>query len=169
MSDIEISDDTRIERYIWKQIGKKTAREMAADLGVSPDDILRVKMTMVDSVDELTIQVQRAKLLQTLQTLSDDAQERAENTDDRNYAGMINASTSAIKALLVELNRVSKADDARVTELNALRVRELLALMTDVVDGGVREAAETYELDEEELFDIFNRHLMEAARKRDSE
>lgn len=163
--EIEVSDDTRIERHIWRNIGKKNARQMAQELGVSPDDILRVKMTLVDSVDELTIQVQRAKLLSTLQELADDAQERARDTDDRNYAGMVNSATASIKALLTELNRSSKADDGRVKELNRKRVAAIVQLMQATVEKGVATLSGRYQLDEFEVFQIFNSALRDAAQE----
>lgn len=163
--EIEAADDTRIERHIWRNIGKKNARQMAQELGVSPDDILRVKMTLVDSVDELTLQVQRAKLLSTLQELADDAQARAANTDDRNYAGMVNSATASIKTLLTELNRASKADDGRVAELNRKRVAAIVQLMQATVEKGVATLSGRYELDEFEVFQIFNSALREAAQE----
>lgn len=163
--EIEVADDTRIERHIWRNIGKKNARQMAQELGVSPDDILRVKMTLVDSVDELTLQVQRAKLLSTLQELADDAQERAANTDDRNYAGMVNSATASIKTLLTELNRASKADDGRVAELNRKRVAAIVQLMQATVEKGVATLSGQYQLDEFEVFQIFNSALRDAAQE----
>lgn len=163
--EIEVADDTRIERHIWRNIGKKNARQMAQELGVSPDDILRVKMTLVDSVDELTLQVQRAKLLSTLQELADDAQERAANTDDRNYAGMVNSATASIKTLLTELNRASKADDGRVAELNRKRVAAIVQLMQATVEKGVATLSGQYQLDEFEVFQIFNSSLRDAAQE----
>lgn len=163
--EIEVADDTRIERHIWRNIGKKNARQMAQELGVSPDDILRVKMTLVDSIDELTLQVQRAKLLSTLQELADDAQERAANTDDRNYAGMVNSATASIKTLLTELNRASKADDGRVAELNRKRVAAIVQLMQATVEKGVATLSGQYQLDEFEVFQIFNSALRDAAQE----
>lgn len=167
-TDIEIAD-ARITRYVWRHIGKKTAREMAEELNVAPEDILRIKRDLVESVDDITLQVQKMKLLSALQELADDAQERSRNvTDERNYSGMINASVGAIKALLTELNRTSRADSEAVSILNQMRVRELFSLMQEVVDSGVREIAKDNNLNVQELFEVFNRKLSEASARRDS-
>lgn len=167
MTELDTTD-ARIESYIYKHIGKKSAREMATDLGVQPEQILAIKREMVDSVDELTIAIQKAKLLRSLQELAEDAQEKSKDVDDmRNYSGMINASVGAIKTLLTELNRTSRADSEAVATLNQMRVRELFGLMQEVVEQGVDEIARENGLDRRELFEVFNRHLASAAARRD--
>lgn len=167
MTELDTTD-ARIESYIYKHIGKKSAREMATDLGVQPEQILAIKREMVDSVDELTISIQKAKLLRSLQELAEDAQEKSKNVADmRNYSGMINASVGAIKELFRQLNALSKQDNAKIDSLNELRVRELTSLLYEVVDTGVPVAAQRYGIDEDELFEIFNDRLREAAQKRD--
>lgn len=167
--EIELVDDSRIERYIWKEIGKQSAREMATSLGVSPEKILSIKRDMVESVDAITVDVQRAKLMRTLQELADDAQERAKTvSDERNYAGIVNAAAGAIDKLLKEFRR-DKSDSAEaVNSLNALRVRELTSLMFEVVDATVPLIAQKYDIDENELFDLFNDSLTRAAARRDA-
>lgn len=167
MTELDTTD-ARIESYIYKHIGKKSAREMATDLGVQPEQILAIKREMVDAVDELTISIQRTKLLRSLQELAEDAQEKSKDVDDmRNYSGMINASVGAIKELFRQLNALSKQDNAKIDSLNELRVRELTSLLYEVVDTGVPVAAQRYGIDEDELFEIFNDRLREAAQKRD--
>lgn len=167
MTELEPNDDQRIQRHVLKHIGKKNAREMAAELGVSPEEILRAKREIVESVDEISIQVQKMRLLTTLQELADDAQERSRSISSEFFAGTVNASVGAIKTLLVELNRTSKSDQEAISALNMLRVRELTSLLVDVVESAVPIVAERYDLDEDELFDIFNERLEDAARKRD--
>lgn len=167
MTELDTTD-ARIESYIYKHIGKKSAREMATDLGVQPEQILAIKREMVDSVDELTIAIQKAKLLRSLQELAEDAQERSRDvSDERNYSGMINAAAGAIDKLLKELNRMAKQDNSQVDSLNALRVRELVSLIQEVVDTSVQEVSDAYDISKEELFDIFNRNLSAASQKRD--
>jgi hypothetical protein len=167
--EVVIADNTdRIEKYIWKQIGKQSLREMATSLGVTPEEVMRVKRDMVDSVDDLTVQVQRLKLIKQLQDVADDVKSKlSEVGDERNYAGIANAFTSASKALLVELNRTAKQNDEAVNALNNLRVRELVSLMYEVIDGGVPIVAERYQIDTDEVFTIFNDVLARAAARRD--
>lgn len=159
-----VPSDSRVEQYIWKYVGRKSARQIAEELGVTPDTVLRVKREIVESVDELTVQVQRAKLIATLQELADEAQQRAHDIgDERNYAGVINASVGAIKAVLVELNRVSARESEAVAELNRLRVRELLRLIDATVDLTFREVSDRFGVDYEELHSIFGGYLRPAA------
>lgn len=168
MTSNDIAVDDRIEAYVWRNIGKESAREMAKNLGVTPDQVLQVKRDMVDSIDEITIQVQKAKLLRSLQELADDAREKSKNvSDERNYSGMVNAAAGAIDKLLKELNRQSKDDQSKVDALSELRKREIVRLYTLTVDSGVRELSARFDLDETQIFDVFNKKLIESAESLD--
>lgn len=156
--------EQRIQKFVLRHIGKKNAREMAAELGVSPEEILRAKRALLEEIDPLTIQVQKMKLLTKLQELADEAHDRSKSvSDDRNFAGIVNASAGAIDKLLKELNRSAAQDSAAVDALNALRVRELLRLIDVTVDRTLRDIAEEHNLDYEDLQETFNRHLRPAA------
>lgn len=169
MSDeIEPVSDERIEKYVWSRIGKESARDMAKALGVSPEEILRVKRSIVEEVDAISIEVQKARLLRTLQELADDAMERSKDISSEFFAGTINASVGAIKTLLVELNRTSKQDSAAVESLNLLRTRELTSLMLEVVDATVPLIAERYEIPEQDIFLMFNDAFTRAVARRDA-
>lgn len=168
MADELDTTGSRIESYIYRHIGSKSAREMATDLGVTPEQVIQVKREMVDSIDEITIQIQKAKLLRSLQELADDARERSKSvSDERNYSGMVNAATGAIDKLLKELNRTAKQDSEALAELNRYRVKELFSLVQETVEVSVVEVAEKYDLDEDLVFAIFNRNLSLAANKRE--
>lgn len=165
MTELDTTD-ARIESYIYKHIGKKSAREMATDLGVNPEEIIRIKNEILNSVDVLTLEVQKAKLLRSLQELADDAQERSKSVqDERNYSGMVNAAAGAIDKLLKELNRMSKQDSDAVETLNQMRVKELLRLMDVVVFKSVKGISERYDTPEEELIQVFSENLVEAAKE----
>ena len=166
-TEIESADDDAISRYVWKHIGKESARDMAKALGVSPDEILRVKRDLAESVDEITIQVQKARLMRTLQEIADDAKDEFETAPAEFKAGLLNSSVAAIKTLLVELNRTSKQDLEAVAALNQLRVRELYLLMTEVVETGIDTVSERHKIPKSELVDIFNEKLTDAARRRE--
>lgn len=168
MNDSE-STDNRITKYVWRHIGKKSAREMAEELNVAPEDILRVKRDLVESVDDITISIHKMKLLASLQELADDAQERSRNvSDERNYSGMVNAASGAIDKLLKELNRTAKEDSNAVKSLNQLRIQELLRLMDTVVFKSVKVISSDHGIDEEELIKVFSDNLVEAAREIES-
>ena len=166
-TEIESADDDAISRYVWKRIGKESARDMAKALGVSPDEILRVKRDLAESVDEITLQVQKARLMRTLQEIADDAKDEFETAPAEFKAGLLNSSVAAIKTLLVELNRTSKQDLEAVAALNQLRVRELYLLMTEVVETGIDTVSERHKIPKSELVDIFNEKLTDAARRRE--
>ena len=168
MTELDTTD-ARIESYIYKHIGKKSAREMATDLGVNPEEIIRIKNEILNSVDILTLQVQRAKLIRSMQEIADDAKQAAEDvSDERNKAGLYNSSLAAIKELNRSLKDMSKSDDEKISQLNDLRKREIVAMYISTVDVSVKEVAGQYDISEDALFDIFNKNLEAAAAEMDS-
>lgn len=162
-TDIEITP--RIEQIIWKGMGVRSARQIAEETGLKPEQVLAIKRDLLSAVDELTIIEKRTKILITLEQLAQDAIERAEKADDEFAAGMLNAARGALKDSLAELGRLSKQDTERVQQLNTLRRKEIVRLYTSVVDAGVTEIAERYGIPEDELFAVFNRHLQSEAVK----
>ena len=160
------SVDERIRNLIWKGLGTKSARQIAEETGLTPERVLAIKREMLDGIDVLTIKEQKAKLLVDLKRIAQTAQEDYENIgDERNKAGMLNAATSAMKALFIELNRMEKADDEKVNALNALRVRELLKLIDVTVAATFEEIAEKHGIPEEDMHAIFQAHLVPAAEE----
>lgn len=165
--DIEHLDQERVDELIWKHAGLKPVREIASLTGLKPEEVLRRKNELLESVDVLSIQQKRQRLLIELDGMARDARERAQGASDEFYAGTINASTGAIKTMLSELARQEKADQSKVESLNQKRVSELVSLMREVVDISVVEIASKNELDEDDLYEVFNRRMIEAAEKRD--
>lgn len=159
--------DDRTERLIWRRLGRKSTRQIAEEIGVPPERVLRWKNEMLEGVDELSIAHRRMKLIADLQEVSDKARDLADVAIQDFQSGLLNTSVAAMKTLLVELSKLEKADNTRVEALNELRVRELAALMQEVVDSGIQDVAEAYDIDESELVGIFNAKLIEAAEKRD--
>src|SRR5690606_13464349 len=166
MSD-EIEISQRVERIIWKSMGQKSAREVSEETGLTPEKVLAIRKELLERVDDLSIKHLKQKLLVDLQTMADEARDRAARMPDEFYAGAVNASVSAIKAVLVELNRLTKDDDEKIERLNAMRVRELLSL----VDRGVVRSAEAlaaqYNIDVGDILNVFNEELVEAAKEMD--
>lgn len=159
--------DERLEKAIWKSLGKKSARRIAEETGLSPERVLRAKREMLEAVDELTIQEKRQKLLVDLQEVADKARDLADVAIQEFQAGLLNSAIQAIKAMQGEMARLDKADTSKIEALNDLRVKELMSLMAAVVDEGVREISDNYGLDQDELFEVFNRKLVDEAHKRD--
>lgn len=160
--------DARTERVIWKGLGIKSVRQIASETGLAPEEVLRVKNELLDSVDVLTVQQRRQKILVDLQQMAQDARDRTERISDEFFAGTVNASVGALKAVLVELARMEKGDTSKVEALNALRVKELLSLIDEVVLVSVQSIAKEHGLDEDVLLAVFSENLGSAAMRRDA-
>lgn len=159
--------DERLEKAIWKSLGRKSARQIADDTGLSPERVLRAKREMLEAVDVLTIQEKRQKLLVDLQDIAQRTQDDYDAAPWEFKSGLMNSSVAAMKTVMVELARAEKSDSTKIEALNQHRVKELMSLMAAVVDEGVREISDNYGLDQDELFEVFNRKLVDEARKRD--
>lgn len=166
--EIEHLDEDRISEIIWRHAGLKPVRDIAEMTGLKPEDVLRRKNELLDGVDVLSIQQKRQRLLIELDGMARDARERASGASDEFYAGTINASTGAIKTMLSELARQEKQDSGKIEALNSLRIRELLKLIDSTVSRAVTEIAATHKLEEAEIMEIFQGHLVEAARELDT-
>lgn len=164
----EFKIDPRIERQVWKSLGLKPLKQIAEETGLTRDQIIRIREELLTSVDDLTVMQKRQKLIISLEEMSQAAREDYDNAPFEFKAGVLNSAISAIKAVQSELNRMSKADQSRVDELNQKRIRELVSLIREVVDTSVSEVSEAHGLPEDELFEVFNRNLEAAARKRDA-
>ena len=159
--------DPRIYRIVWKRLGNRSTRQIADETGLTPEQVFALKREMIEGVDDLTILQKKHKLLVELEEISQDARDAADNASDEFRAGLYNSSIAAMKTMLTELTRFEKQDQAKVDSLNSLRVRELMALMREVVDTSVLEIAEKHNLDADDLFPIFNLNFVKAAQKRD--
>lgn len=157
--------DDRIEKIIWKNLGRKSARQIADEAGVSPEVVLRVKRELLESVDVLTIQEKRQKLLVDLQDMAQRAQDDYDRAPMEFKSGLLNSATASIKAVLVELNRADKADQSKVDALNQMRINELLRLIDVTVARTLEEISKTYGLDQSELLGIFQGHLKPVAQE----
>lgn len=154
----------RTERLIWRYMGVKSARQIADDLGLEPEEVLRIKRELLDEVDVLSNEQQRRKLMMDMQEVAADAIEKSKNVlDERNYAPMLAASTQAMKTALNEMNRIEKATQDKVDRLNRHRINELVRLIQWAIDGGVEELDDGEPHTAEEMYSVFNKRLMEGA------
>lgn len=159
--------DPRIYRIVWKRLGNRSTRQIAEETGLTPEQVFALKREMVEGVDDLTILQKKHKLLVELEEIAQDARDAADSASDEFRAGLYNSSIAAMKTMLTELTRFEKQDQAKVDSLNALRVRELFSLMQEVVETSVEQISESYGLDRDDLFAVFNGNLQKAAQKRD--
>jgi len=161
--------DERIERIVWRGLGIKSARQIAEEAGISPETVLRVKRELLESVDVLSIQERRMKIMADLQELAQEARRRYEGASDEFAAGLLNSSVAAWKAMITELARMEKADTSKVESLNAKRVQELVRLVRLTVDASVYELSDRFDLDSDDLFEVFNRNMAIAAEQLEAE
>lgn len=164
-TEVEHLDQERVDSIIWKHIGLKSVREIAELCGIKPEAVLRRKNELLDEIDVLSIAEKEARILVELDGMARDMRERAANTIDEYASGMINSSVAALKTMLSQLDRIKKQDQGKIEALNQLRVKELLRLVDETVARSVREIAATHDLDESELMEIFQGHLVDAARE----
>lgn len=163
--ELELIDQDRIDKAIWKSIGIKSVRQIADETGLKPEEVLRRKNELLDEVDVLSINQKRQRLLIELDGMARDSRDRAANTVDEFYSGMLNSSVAAIKTMLTELARMERQDSGKIEALNRLRISELLRLIDVTVARAVTEIANTHDLEETELMEVFQGHLVEAARE----
>lgn len=168
-TEVEHLDQDRVDELIWRNIGLKSVRDIAEMTGLKPEEVLRRKNELLDGVDVLSIEQKRQRLLIELDGMARDARDRAQKASDEFYAGTVNAASGAIKTMLAELARMQKQDSGKIEALNQLRVRELLKLVDFTVARSVREIASTHDLDETELMEVFQGHLVEAAREMEAD
>lgn len=164
-TEVEHLDQERVDSIIWKHIGLKSVREIAELCGIKPEAVLRRKNELLDEIDVLSIAEKEARILVELDGMARDMRERAANTIDEYASGMINSSVAALKTMLSQLDRIKKQDQGKIEALNSLRVKELLRLVDETVARSVREIAATHDLEETELMEVFQGHLIEAARE----
>lgn len=166
-TEVEDFDQDRIDKVIWRNADVKPVKWIADQINMKPEYVLRRKRELMEGIDSLDIQQTRYRLVSELNGMARDARERAGSASDEFYAGTINAASGAIKTMLSELARMEKADKSKVESLNQKRIQELVSLIREVVDISVVEIASKHNLDEQELYDTFNRRMAEAAEKRD--
>lgn len=161
--------DDKVRKQVWKRLGQKSIRQIAADTGLKPEQVIEIKQQLLDEVDVLTHEEQIMKLMVTMHELVETIKEKAENVvDERNAAGLGNAAVNAVEKTLKQVRMLKREDSGAVSELNNLRVRELLRLMDRVVVSGVGELAEVHGLEESDMLEVFQRHLMSEAMALDA-
>lgn len=159
--------DERTQRVIWRALGTKSAKQIAEETGITPEDVLRIKNEMLEAVDVLTISQRRQKVMIQLETLANEAHEQATSAPAEFKAGLLNTAVAAHKELVRQLVVLQQEDDTKVTQLNELRVRELLHLVDDAVALSVKELSVRHGLDEDDMMAVFSENLRRTAERRE--
>ena len=74
-SEAPVEMTERVQRIIWRSLGLKSARQIANETGLKPEQVLAAKRDLLDSVDVLTLQEKRAKLIVDLQDIAQRVQD----------------------------------------------------------------------------------------------
>lgn len=164
---IEGMETSNLDRMIRRWVGIKTPREISELTGVEPREIIARSAELFDQVDVLTVKQQRSKIMAELGELTQRTLDRAKSTDDEFFAGMMNAAVNAQREVLRQLEVMERRDDEQIDRLNALRVKELVALIDRVVISGCELMAEEYGLDAGELLSVFKAQLEIEAKRVD--
>lgn len=164
---MEHLDQERVDELIWRGAGVKSVRKIAEETGLRPEEVLRRKNELLEEVDPLTIQQTRQRLIIDLQRIARKTQEDYESSPFEFKAGLVNSAVASMKLVLAEMTRAEKADNSKVESLNRKRVESLVRIVRAAIDAGVPEISDRYGIPEDDLFEIFNSRLQEAAEKED--
>lgn len=153
------------QRLLIKWAGIKSANEISELTGIAPEDVGREIDAVLNSIDVLTVQQLRAKLLIGMLEANEELRSRFADMSDRNITAAIatyGANTSRIQK---EMRDAEKADTGKIEQLNQLRIRELLKMIDETVVISVDEIAALTNIDASELMDVFTRNLVVKARE----
>lgn len=133
MADMTVSV---YEDRLWELVGTRTPKQIADELGLPPAEVVRRTREMLESVDVLTIEQQRQKLMIDVGRMARKAEEAFDNSlDERNKSGLLNSAVNAQKEVLRQLEKMETRNAGAVDALNRMRVAELVRLVeTAVVD-----------------------------------
>ena len=80
------------EDRLWELVGTRTPKQIADELGLPPAEVVRRTREMLESVDVLTIEQQRQKLMIDVGRIARKAEEAFDNSlDERNKSGLLNS------------------------------------------------------------------------------
>lgn len=171
--EVAVTTQKEVDGYLLRYIGRKSVNQIAQEVGMKPHEVRNRVTELLDNIDVLTVQQQRAQLLITLRQIGDRAMDALDSVDTHRepagYAQILNAANTSIKVHLQELARMEKDDNQQVTELNNLRVREILKLMDRVVVSSVDQISESYGVDKDVLLEIFQDKLVQSAIEMDTQ
>ena len=165
MSELEEFEiDSRIEKLIWRSIGRKSVRKMAEETGLPVEMVARIRTELLDGVDELTIDQKRTKLLVDLQDIADTARSDYDSADDTDSGSkLLTVAVGAIKTVLGEMRQIEKSSSGAIDALNQMRIRELMRLIDLTVAKTFAVLSERHGLEEDEMYGIFQGFLKPAA------
>ena len=149
------------EDRLWELVGTRTPKQIADELGLPPAEVVRRTREMLESVDVLTIEQQRQKLMIDVGRIARKAEEAFDNSlDERNKSGLLNSAVNAQKEVLRQLEKMEVRNADAVDSLNRMRVAELVRLVETAVVDTLAELVP----DREDAMDVFYGYLETASR-----
>ena len=148
------------EDRLWELVGSRTPKQIADELGLPPAEVVRRTREMLESVDILTIEQQRQKLMIDVGRIARKAEEAFDNVyDERNKSGLLNSAVNAQKEVLRQLEKMEDRNAGAVDALNRMRVAELVRLVETAVVDTLAELVP----DREDAMDVFYGYLETAS------
>ena len=150
------------EDRLWEMVGTRTPKQIADELGLPPAEVVRRTREMLESVDILTIEQQRQKLMIDVGRIARKAEEAFDNSlDERNKSGLLNSAVNAQKEVLRQLEKMETRNAEAVDALNRMRVAELVRLVETAVVNTLAELLPG----REDAMDVFYGYLETAASR----
>lgn len=160
----EVDDRTR--RAVERLITRKSAREIATELNIPVDTVLRVKQELADSFDSITVRERVVHTINTLEDITQKAIDEFNKTDDaRSKAPLLSSATGALKTQMQVLEKWLKDTDPKVEALNRKRQEELVKLLSQGFTLFAERVSKLHDIPEQELWDLFEDDMREAARQ----
>ena len=157
MADMTVSV---YEDRLWELVGTRTPKQIADELGLPPAEVVRRTREMLESVDILTIEQQRQKLMIDVGRIARKAEEAFDHSlDERNKSGLLNSAVNAQKEVLRQLEKMETRNAGAVDALNRMRVAELVRLVETAVVDTLAELVP----DREDAMDVFYGYLEAAS------
>lgn len=141
-----------------------TIPQIAERCETTPRVVMQIRADLSKSIDELTMDEMMAKALINLNRIINMALSEFKTVEDmRNGAPLLQTAVTATKTLIEKMEKHRDRNKGQVETLNRKRQSELITLMQQTVNAGVDEISDIYDLPKQDLFDVFNRKLIEAA------
>lgn len=139
--EIEKTNKNAVDRVLLKNARKSPnyISEVVLKGALTPEQVAERISSLLKDDDWLSIRQQELLLLTEVNDLKDLALDRLESTDDRNFAGMVNAVKGLMKMIQETLDsrkRTVQIDVDRITEANARKFGQAFDVaLRHLVDG----------------------------------
>lgn len=165
-----LSDElTTVDEILIRNAGVKTPAEISEITGVPAEDIARRIHEILNSVDILTIEQKRAKMVLMLEAMIAEAQSRMATATDRVIGAILNSTGGNVTRVLNELSEMENRTKMDIEAINQRRAHELLHMIERAVDRSIGElASRNPEFNRDEVEEVFRGHLVALAAEYDA-